>query len=343
MNIGDRVRLLHDNMEGVVVKIQGNIAEVEIEDGFIIPVAANELVLIAGEENEYFDKPAPAKSSRPASEKRASQEGSKQQSGGTESPLYSYKGLYLAFIPTNDRLYQLYFINNTDWTTPYAVSKEQNGNHMGVAGGVLGARQYARIDEVNIEQFDKWGIYYFQVLLFRQGYYPLPQPLLRKLQFRASTFFKASQIAPVLDKQGYVFQLDKDFQWKATEWEVSRAIDAQQIIHNLLKQDQAGQSHVTVETPEYEVDLHIEKLLPEHKGMSPEAIFAYQLDVFERKLDAAIASGMTEIIFIHGVGNGKLRDAIQKRASGHPQVEYFQDAHKEKFGYGATLIKLKSK
>ncbi|NIK74113.1 hypothetical protein FHS56_001626 [Thermonema lapsum] len=342
MNIGDRVRLLHDHMEGVVVKIQGNIAEVEIEEGFIIPVAANELVLIAKEENQYFDT-TPPKASKSAKESSGSKEAGQRQQGGDKSPLYSYKGLYLAFIPTNDRLYQLYLINNTDWTTPYAVSKEQNGNHMGVAGGVLGARQYARLDEVNIEQFDSWGIYYFQVLFFRQGYYTLPHPLLRKLQFRASTFFKALQMAPILDKEGYVFQLDKDFQWKATEWEASRPMDAQQIIHSLLKQDQAEQSKIAVEVPEYEVDLHIEKLLPNHKGMSPDAIFAYQLDVFERKLDAAIASGMSEIIFIHGVGNGKLRDAIQKRAGRHPQVEFFQDAHKEKFGYGATLIKLKSK
>jgi dsDNA-specific endonuclease/ATPase MutS2 len=50
---------------------------------------------------------------------------------------------------------------------------------------------------------------------------------------------------------------------------------------------------------------------------------------------------MDEIIFIHGVGNGVLRTEIHKRLSKNKQVEYFKDAMKEKFGYGATLVKIK--
>jgi dsDNA-specific endonuclease/ATPase MutS2 len=50
---------------------------------------------------------------------------------------------------------------------------------------------------------------------------------------------------------------------------------------------------------------------------------------------------MDEIIFIHGVGNGVLRNAIHKRLSGNKNVQYFEDAQKEKFGYGATKVRIK--
>jgi dsDNA-specific endonuclease/ATPase MutS2 len=50
---------------------------------------------------------------------------------------------------------------------------------------------------------------------------------------------------------------------------------------------------------------------------------------------------MDEITFIHGVGNGIMRMEIHKRLSKNPQVQFFKDAMKEKFGYGATLVKLK--
>jgi dsDNA-specific endonuclease/ATPase MutS2 len=75
--------------------------------------------------------------------------------------------------------------------------------------------------------------------------------------------------------------------------------------------------------------------------MKTEDILAFQLQVFEQRLDEAIVAGASEVVFIHGVGNGVLRNEVQKRLSKHPHVEYFKDAKKEKFGYGATLAKIK--
>jgi dsDNA-specific endonuclease/ATPase MutS2 len=47
---------------------------------------------------------------------------------------------------------------------------------------------------------------------------------------------------------------------------------------------------------------------------------------------------MPSIVFIHGTGNGTLKNELHKFISKHPQVKTFMDAHKEKFGYGATEI-----
>ncbi|RUA33472.1 MAG: DNA mismatch repair protein MutS, partial [Bacteroidetes bacterium] len=66
-----------------------------------------------------------------------------------------------------------------------------------------------------------------------------------------------------------------------------------------------------------------------------------QLAKFEEKLNEAFMAGLDEIIFIHGVGNGVLRNNIHKQLSQHQNIQFFKDAHKEKFGYGATLVKIK--
>ncbi|MBX9851983.1 MAG: hypothetical protein K2X86_09515 [Cytophagaceae bacterium] len=58
--------------------------------------------------------------------------------------------------------------------------------------------------------------------------------------------------------------------------------------------------------PAQEIDLHIEKLVTDHSRMNNAQILELQLKTFEKNLDQAIASGMNEIIFIHGVGNGVL-------------------------------------
>jgi dsDNA-specific endonuclease/ATPase MutS2 len=62
---------------------------------------------------------------------------------------------------------------------------------------------------------------------------------------------------------------------------------------------------------------------------------------FKKALDAAIVHNASSIIFIHGSGNGTLRNEIYKIISKHAQVKTFMDAHKERFGYGATEVYLK--
>jgi dsDNA-specific endonuclease/ATPase MutS2 len=50
---------------------------------------------------------------------------------------------------------------------------------------------------------------------------------------------------------------------------------------------------------------------------------------------------MHEIIFIHGAGNGTLRKEIHRQLSRNKDIKFFEEAQKEKFGYGATLVRLK--
>jgi dsDNA-specific endonuclease/ATPase MutS2 len=55
----------------------------------------------------------------------------------------------------------------------------------------------------------------------------------------------------------------------------------------------------------------------------------------------ALATDMEEITFIHGVGNGTLKNAIHKALARNKNIKFFQDAQKDKFGYGATFVRLK--
>src|SRR4051794_12108172 len=97
----------------------------------------------------------------------------------------------------------------------------------------------------------------------------------------------------------------------------------------------------SVTKPASVIDLHIEQLSGDKARMSNTEILKIQLDAFEKQLENAIASGMQEITFIHGIGNGTLRLELHKRLGRHPHVQYYEDAQKEKFGYGATKVKIK--
>jgi DNA-nicking Smr family endonuclease len=154
--------------------------------------------------------------------------------------------------------------------------------------------------------------------------------MMKKIRFRSSTFFKSKKLAPVLNKESYLFRLDLD----------AVKIDAKSLEENLSIGTKSAAA-VSIPKPSKEIDLHIEKLTDQHSTMSNTAMLALQMNEFQKNLDNAIATAMDEIVFIHGVGNGVLKKKIHKVLSGHKNVKFFQEAQKEKFGYGATLVRLK--
>jgi dsDNA-specific endonuclease/ATPase MutS2 len=170
------------------------------------------------------------------------------------------------------------------------------------------------------------------MLFYKEGNMPLREPLTKKIRFRANTFFKAKQPAPLLNKDAYLFQVDKEV-IQINPDKILDSIEASKVKESLAQK--------VITPPEPEVDLHIEKLTRDYNRMGNAEILQLQLQTFESKLENAIAAGMPQIIFIHGVGNGILRMEIHKRLGKNPNVSYFKDAMKEKFGYGATLAKIK--
>ena len=54
VNIGDYIREVHGDYEGIVKTIKGNVLEVEIEEGFIVPLAKSNIVVVSSNEKEYF-------------------------------------------------------------------------------------------------------------------------------------------------------------------------------------------------------------------------------------------------------------------------------------------------
>lgn len=88
------------------------------------------------------------------------------------------------------------------------------------------------------------------------------------------------------------------------------------------------------------IDLHIEKLIDSHSGMSNFQILNIQMSHFKSFLSSAIAKKTRKVVVIHGVGEGVLRHEIRKVLDiYHPNFE-FHDASYEEFGYGATEIRI---
>ena len=86
------------------------------------------------------------------------------------------------------------------------------------------------------------------------------------------------------------------------------------------------------------VDLHIEKLTDNWKGLSNFEILTIQLKEFEKWLDLSIAHRLPNLIVIHGVGTGKLKDEVHDILKVKREVKSFVNQYEPRFGYGATEI-----
>ena len=64
------------------------------------------------------------------------------------------------------------------------------------------------------------------------------------------------------------------------------------------------------------------------------------LEALDRYLDDAALAGLGQVVVIHGLGTGALRDAVRQRAAGHPLVASMRPGERGEGGDGATIVKL---
>ncbi len=91
------------------------------------------------------------------------------------------------------------------------------------------------------------------------------------------------------------------------------------------------------EAPPMEVDLHIDKLVKSTKGMANHDMVTLQLDTAKRQLDFAIRKRIPKVVFIHGVGQGVLKEELKYLFGRYDNVR-ISDGDYKKYGLGAMEV-----
>lgn len=360
VKIGDMVRFLNSVGGGRVVKIQGNLAYVEDEDGFETPVLTRECVVV-GEAPE----PAPphitavaAKVSevQPKPESRLPQPPADPEPLDIEeTPQGNILNVVLAYEPrdlkrlsstsfdtylVNDSNYYLYFCyltragRQTSWTTRYAGIVEPN---IQVFVGEVLPDDLPGMDHVAV-----------QCLAFKKDKeFALQQPV--SVDFRLDTtkfaklhcfsdniYFDIPVLALEIVKDGHPHK-DVVVDSAALEQQMKSKIKAdrpkRKVVRKQPKVDRRGDIIV--------VDLHISELVDSIRGLSNADMLNLQVDEFRRVMDENLANKGQKIVFIHGKGEGVLRNAIMKELRHRYKGHDVQDASFREYGFGATQITIR--
>ena len=361
--IGDIVRFLSSTGGGRIVKIEGNIAHVEEEDGFTTPVLIKELVVTtpAGAENarrDYFGGTAQA-AQKSAAEKQSkfvptAMPEAPKPAPAAETPGGDRLNVVLGFEPIepkhitttdfeiyliNDSNYYLYFtlLSRADdeegWTTRFAGVAEPN---MELFLEEITRDKVGRLDRICVQY----------VAFKRDKEFALKAPVAIEHRMDTTKFFKLHCFRenPYFEVPVIAIDIVKnDIPQRPMALDSSMVEDA---MRRKREADRPRQRPVRKHRPDpkdgvLEVDLHIGELLDTTAGLSTADILNYQIDTFRRTMDEYLRDKGLKIVFIHGKGEGVLRQAINKELAHRYKGHDVQDASFREYGYGATQVTIR--
>lgn len=83
------------------------------------------------------------------------------------------------------------------------------------------------------------------------------------------------------------------------------------------------------------VDLHLDD---SSDNFDAKTAFSTQMEIFEKALDTAIYQNAFDLRVIHGIGSGKLKNAIHNYLKDFQSVQSYSCEWHPSYGMGSTLI-----
>lgn len=347
LKVGDRVKFLNDTGGGTVTKVLNrDMVQVLNEDGFEVPILTEELIKTEAEqpEEEVY--------SQQQEEEMEEQGYDAFEEEVPDSESLSSAGdpgnhLYFAFVPMdtthpgNGDL-ESYLVNDSDFYIFYLILLKRDNAWVYFASGNLEDNMKTFIKTIEQERFNEIGHFRFQFIFYQKGFFQPYSPLEMDLNVHPRKFFKSTAYTQndFFEEPAMVMELKQE---EALSRKLS-SLSSEEIARAVEEKEGGGKSKPSRARPSKpddteEVDLHIEELVDKPKELSNQQMLDIQMSRFQTALEGARKTPKTKkIVFIHGVGNGRLRYEIRKHLDRYyPNLDY-QDASFKEYGYGATLV-----
>jgi hypothetical protein len=354
--VGDRVSFLNSTGGGIISKIvDKEIVHVTIEDGFDIPVMARELI-----------KTGTAEISEDIRKAHENMLKSKEpQVSDDIMPLYlSHNnpeqrpdGLYFCFVPQIQEnplsgSLDLYLLNHTQYTSVFTLYLNHSGSYHGTEYGFIDPESRLKIGTIGRSEIEKWANALLQCIFFMDGKSrPLP-PYSGMINFRPIRLYKEENFAfesllrmkaffvPVgliseIGSKPLVEEKMSRENLRALE-EKLKPVEGTSSGNDSSRKESFLDKH-KIEDQVAEVDLHIGELIDTFSNLDNNDMLNIQMEYFHKCMHEAGREKLSKIIFIHGVGNGRLKGEIHKALSILDGVT-FHDASYSRYGLGATQV-----
>lgn len=396
---GSRVKFVSDTGVGIVRSIKGNLAYVEVEDGFEIPSLISDIVEVEiEEENAAIVKIGPSDPKPSTSHAAETNDAATKKQRATVRGLNNYGRVSLAddyeddepidlskfrksfaaavaetevdrtpavpekapwevtdylvkllFVPVADTDkaaenadLEAWLVNDSSYTLFYNIARreQRGGGHCvrTIGSGTLEADSKQKIKLYRRAELAEISTLHISLLPYKPTAFVPRAVEAFDLELHPLRFVRASS-----------FVENDYFETPAVEFMLAssdeRADTSAPVIPASAPKPKANPAQRKQSTKDEEVvDLHAEAILDSTAGMAASEILQAQLARFTVVMDGAVKGGVSSpkrMVFIHGVGKGKLRYEIEKVLKrSYPKLRY-QDASFAEYGYGAIMVFLK--
>jgi len=286
---------------------------------------------------------------------------------------------YLAFVPSDPKNlskthFECYFVNDSNYYIYYTLLRQESGSCSLHYAEEVQPNMLAYIEDIGYADLNSLERIRFQIMAYKRDKNFLPKsPMSVDLRLDLTKFYKLHCFVEndFFDSPALIFDVVKDdrpanqreeelsFRQLATDGIGSKVEYAHHAgrMDDKTASDSTEGSYVrryeTTGKPnrnpflpkhkkdEVVIDLHATALLDSTTGLKPKEILDYQMDAFRRTMEQYRQHHGTRIVFIHGKGEGVLRQSIVNELKHSYRNSTYQDASFLEYGYGATLVIIK--
>lgn len=359
MKIGDKIRFLNAVGGGVVVGFQGkDVALVRDDDGFDVPTLVKECVVVTTDE---YNLARPQAAASPAHEARPDvtalhdldDEPADRPITFKPRPLERRGGdvlnVMLAFVPANlkelsQTTFEMHLVNDSNYTLRFALMGHEGKTCVLLHEGEVAANTKLFLEEFGRDALGRLERLTLQALVYKEGKPFLPKPPVNVgVRVEGPRFYKlhAFRENDFFEQPALLVELVHDDRPVRSVYveaaEVEDVIVAPRKDDRPLRQP-ARKAGRPDPTKPLEIDLHADALLETTAGLEPRDILEFQLKTFRETMALYRKERGRKIVFIHGKGEGVLRQSLIGELKAHyPQCRW-QDASFREYGFGATLV-----
>lgn len=288
---------------------------------------------------------------------------------------------YLAFVPVDPKeitttRFETYFVNDSNYYMYYTYMTAEGNSWNLKSMGEIEPNTKMYIDDFGKEDLNELGRVSIQVLAYKKDksfvlkptvdcHFRIDPVKFYKLHtFEENDFFEQPALLYTIvenDKEVNPLTIDarklKEKMYQKDEAQPARKIDAsarilgkvdlskdKDYVRRYYKEEKSNNPFIIKRRGDEDViviDLHAESLLETTQGMSTADILHYQVDYFKSVMEENKKNKGQKIIFIHGKGEGVLRQSVIHELNYRYKSCQYQDASFQEYGYGATQVTIR--
>ncbi len=268
----------------------------------------------------------------------------------SKTPIENPKGIQLIFEPMPGKdevvtLYKTWLLNDTEHAFLFELDIFVGEDRLLGLDGKL--EPYTILEVGNMQSDDLNDSPEAELAIRRVSTAGVEEELFKVLKIRPKQFFKNFDFTPIITTPAHAFvvfdKFEKIVAQQADAADLKTYTEAKKI-EGKPKPDRSNVRKFNLFDVEAfahfepEIDLHIHALMPGYARLDKSEILRIQMKHLAAFMERGLRLGASRLFIIHGIGEGKLKDAVAEHLRSMPHVRKFKNEYHHKYGYGATEV-----